>query len=347
MNKKLISPFPYFGGKGAIASTVWQLLGDVRHYIEPFFGSGAVLLQRPDYDATRHVELVNDADGHICNLWRSLQFAPDETARWCDWPVNHADLMARKKELNLNTEDLLRKLSEDTGYDDVKLAGYWIWAASCWIGSGMICPGQIPNLSNAGMGVHKLGQIPHLSDAGKGVHKLGGIPHIGKTGIGVHKLSQRPHLSDAGAKVTDPYNVNIYTWFRQLSERLRYVRVVCGDWTRVCGGNWQDKMGTVGIFFDPPYSDKAGRAKELYAVESLSVAHDVREWCIERGKIESYRIVLARYEGEHEALLDHGWICHHWKTGGGYSKLGKKEKNDNRKKEVLWASPYCLKTKLF
>jgi len=112
MNKKLISPFPYFGGKGAIASTVWQLLGDVRHYIEPFFGSGAVLLQRPDYDATRHVELVNDADGHICNLWRSLQFAPDETARWCDWPVNHADLMARKKELNLNTEDLLRKLSD-------------------------------------------------------------------------------------------------------------------------------------------------------------------------------------------------------------------------------------------
>jgi len=39
----LIAPFPYFGGKRKIASVVWEYLGDPKTYIEPFFGSGAVL----------------------------------------------------------------------------------------------------------------------------------------------------------------------------------------------------------------------------------------------------------------------------------------------------------------
>ena len=41
------APFPWFGGKARIAAQVWQRFGDVRNYVEPFFGSGAVLLNRP------------------------------------------------------------------------------------------------------------------------------------------------------------------------------------------------------------------------------------------------------------------------------------------------------------
>lgn len=48
MTEALIAPFPYFGGKSKVADIVWQALGQPRHYIEPFFGSGAVLLARPD-----------------------------------------------------------------------------------------------------------------------------------------------------------------------------------------------------------------------------------------------------------------------------------------------------------
>jgi hypothetical protein len=48
--KPLKAPFPYFGSKSRIAGTVWHALGDVKHYIEPFFGSGAVLLARPNSD---------------------------------------------------------------------------------------------------------------------------------------------------------------------------------------------------------------------------------------------------------------------------------------------------------
>jgi len=41
------TPFPWFGGKSQAAPLVWQLLGDCPHYVEPFFGGGAVLLNRP------------------------------------------------------------------------------------------------------------------------------------------------------------------------------------------------------------------------------------------------------------------------------------------------------------
>lgn len=74
-----------------IADIVWQALGQPAHYIEPFFGSGAVLLNRPDW-VPRMIETVNDKDGFIANVWRALQFAPNDVAKWCDWPVNHADL---------------------------------------------------------------------------------------------------------------------------------------------------------------------------------------------------------------------------------------------------------------
>ena len=76
------APFPWFGGKSKAASLVWALLGDVDHYAEPFFGSGAVLLNRPHpCNRPYHSETVNDLDGFLVNLWRSTQWQPEATAR--------------------------------------------------------------------------------------------------------------------------------------------------------------------------------------------------------------------------------------------------------------------------
>ena len=328
-----------------------------------------MLLNRPGFNPTKYTETICDADGHIANVWRALQFSPDETAKWADWPVNHADLSARKKVLNEKNQYLLENLIKDDMWHDSKLAGYWIWAASCWIGSGLTRPtarphianagigvhkisqiphiadtgigvhkiSQIPHLADAGMGVHKISQIPHLANAGIGVHKISKRPHIADAGIGVHKISQIPHIADAGKGVQEIYNENIYTWFRQLSERLRHVRVVCGDWTRVCGGNWQDKFGPVGIYFDPPYENKDRRA--VYAVDCFNVGGLVRKWAIERGELKDYRICISGYDMNNE-LSDHGWESYSWETGGGYSNVSGK-KNDNCSKEILWMSPNC------
>ena len=339
------APFSYFGAKSAIASTVWELIGNPAHYIEPFFGSGAVLLNRPNYKQGKSVETVCDKDGFLANVWRSLQFSPEETAKWCDWPVNHADLSARKKALINNEDRLLQNLVDNEKWHDPIMAGYWIWSASCWIGSGMTRIKQIPNLANAGKGVHRIGKRPDISDTGKGVHKIGQIPRVGNTGEGVHKIRKIPQIISTDDGVQSPYNTNIYKWFRELSERLRYVRVVCGDWTRVCGGNWQNIMGDVGIFFDPPYGVK-DLENSLYHCDSIDISKDVMAWCIDRGKIETYRIVLCGYN-EYEELAKYGWKKTNWIARGGYANLGKGRGMINRYRETIWSSPHCLKTELF
>ena len=322
------APFPYFGGKATIAADVWRWLGQPKHYIEPFFGSGAVLFHRPNWNLNM-VETVNDKDGYVANVWRSIQFSPDETAKWCDWPVNHADLCARKAALIKNENRLLENLIADDKWHDPVMAGYWIWAASCWIGSGLTRPNAIPHVGHAGIGVH-----------------AGQRSHVSKQPMGVHKITERGFGTDSEKSGTDAYNINIYKWFRQLSERLRYVRVVCGDWKRVCGGNWQDNMGVVGIFFDPPYGVE-DRCADIYAQDSTSVAPDVRAWCLARGNRPTYRIVLAGYFEEHQELLEHGWTVKRWKACGGYgtnSRNGESQGQKNRVREALFLSPHCIKS---
>lgn len=81
----LRAPFPYFGGKSRAASLVWDALGDVPNYVEPFFGSGAVMLGRPTAPRT---ETVNDLSCLLANFWRALKHDPEGVAEHADWPVN-------------------------------------------------------------------------------------------------------------------------------------------------------------------------------------------------------------------------------------------------------------------
>jgi site-specific DNA-adenine methylase len=369
------APFPYFGGKSTVAPVIWAALGQPKHYIEPFFGSGAVLLNRPDYNPTKHMETICDKDGYVANVWRAMQMDPDAVAKVCDWPVNHADLNARRKYL-LKNAGLLAQLVDDPDYFDVKMAGYWIWAASCWIGSGLTRQDSMPRVDGE-VGVNSFrGKRPHIGNDGEGCHHLavaGGRPQVGVQGAGVHQAGQipilnhetgvcrRPCLGSEGAHgvhkttltadsdnlldVRDPYTPGLWDWFRQLSERLRRVRVVCGDWNRVCGGDWQDGRGTCGIFFDPPYSAEAGRDPTIYQEESTTVAHEVRKWCRSRADRKTYRIVLAGYFEEHESLLNEGWTVHRWSAHGGFANKAKDKTKckgeENRHKEALFFSPHC------
>lgn len=73
------APFPYYGGKHRMAPLIWRAFGDPRHYIEPFAGSAAVLLARPRCGDDR-VETLNDADGHVSNVWRAIKRQPEAVA---------------------------------------------------------------------------------------------------------------------------------------------------------------------------------------------------------------------------------------------------------------------------
>jgi hypothetical protein len=167
--------------------------------------------------------------------------------------------------------------------------------------------------------------------------------------MGVHK-TQRPHLTNKGKGVHKSSRAGeIRQWFAALSERLRRVRVVCGDWSRVCGGDWQaSHWQNVGIFFDPPYGHAADRDERCYHTDSLDVADKVREWCLERGGRADHRIVLAGYFDEHKTLLlEHGWTVKKWSAGGGYARQGDGKGAANRHKEALFFSPHCLDFALF
>lgn len=81
----MMAPFPYFGGKSRAAALVWEALGNVDNFIEPFAGSLAVLLARPPPLPT--TETVGDADCWIANFWRATKAAPALVAEHADWPV--------------------------------------------------------------------------------------------------------------------------------------------------------------------------------------------------------------------------------------------------------------------
>jgi len=160
-------------------------------------------------------------------------------------------------------------------------------------------------------------------------------PALGASGADLHGCAQ---VSSRGA--------NLLPWFLRLQARLRYVRVCCGDWERICGRSVLEAASPCGVFLDPPYSLEAGRDPGIYQTEDLGVAHRVRAWCVEHGDDKRLRICLAGYAGEgHEELLAHGWSVQAWKASGGYSRIHGEDKSaglSNRHKERLFFSPFCI-----
>ena len=409
------TPWPWFGGKSEAAPAVWDALGDVDHYVEPFAGSLAVLLRRPHpVNRTYHSETVNDLDGLLVNAWRSMRDHPDAMAEAASWPVSEADLHARHLALvRWREERNLERLMADPVWCDPVMAGWWAWGQSCWIGSGW-CSGtgswvvgadgritkrtsgepgvhrKLPHVSNNGQGVNRpqarepgvARKLPHLGDDGRGVNRPGTresgvsrqLPHLSDNGRGVNHAGARepgvsrqlPHLANNGRGVNhagarepgvddgDGYHPmtmpELRRWFRFLSARLRHVRILNGDWSRACKGGALKTLpvrhgGHAGVFLDPPYADTADRVDGLYAVDSLDVAHAVREWCLANGDNERYRIVLAGFDGEHGTdLTDAGWREVEWFRKGFLSGgMGQQSDGGHQQdRERLWLSPHCL-----
>jgi hypothetical protein len=152
------------------------------------------------------------------------------------------------------------------------------------------------------------------------------------------------HLGGAGQGV-NRQREELLTYFGDLQARLRNVRVCSGDWSRVCGPTPTFKNGLTGVFLDPPYSDEAGRDSDIYAKDSGTVAHDVREWAISNGDNPLMRIALCGYESKH--AMPESWECVWWKAAGGYGSQGDGAGRENSKRERIWFSPACLKTTLF
>ena len=141
--------------------------------------------------------------------------------------------------------------------------------------------------------------------------------------------------------VSDPTSGPLLNYMLELHARLRKVRVCCGNWNRICGPSPTTKLGITGVFLDPPYSDEAERQEGLYATDSGTVAHEVREWAIANGNHRDMRIALCGYDGEH--AMPETWECIAWKARGGYGSQGTGAGRANSGRERIWFSKYCLR----
>ena len=348
----LAAPFPYFGGKAFACEAVWAALGDPVNYVEPFAGSIAMLLGRPNVGK---VETINDADAFVCNFWRAVSVNAEEVARYVDWPTNETDLISRHSWLLRNAPDLLERLESDPDYYDAKVAGWWCWGACNWIGDGW-CSGNGPWIHDGtkivdarklqqlsvGQGVKR--KLPHLGDAGQGVNRQ--LPHLANAGQGVWR--QLPHLGNAGRGVNRQFqhssgswnnrSAYINAWFDMLMIRTRNVRVAVGDWKRVLSESITVRHGLTGVFLDPPYTKGAMN----YSAGGVGgeIANDVRAWCAENGGDNRLRIVLCGHAGEHDNLLKDGWHTRTWMARKGYAQTD--DARENAASETLWCSPHCI-----
>jgi hypothetical protein len=278
----------------------------------------------------------------IANFWRALAADPEAVAHHADWPVNEADLHARHLWL-VNREEFRERMKTDPDHYDARIAGWWVWGISQWIGGGWCATeGPIksrdradasprrgrPDVKNQGVSAKR----PLLSghSGSRGVHQK--MPQVQRGwGFGVNSKDQVEPTS------------GLLSWFLALQQRLRRVRVCCGDWTRVLGPAVTTCIGTTAVFLDPPYSveDRA----DVYNHESRDVSHAVCEWALAHGSDPGLRIALCGYAGEH--AMPASWECVAWKSSGGYGSQGTGAGRDNAGRERVWFSPGCLSAPLF
>jgi len=248
-------------------------------------------------------------------------------------------------------------------------------------GQGVNQSQQLPHLSS-GRGVNQSQQLPHLS-SGRGVNQSQKLPHL-SNGQGVNQSQKLPHLDaaprginanvpDTGMpSIADAFSrgrgVNssdeastckerrsfVTSWMRQLCDRLRPVRVCCGDWQRVCDSpSTMTRLGLTGVFLDPPYRKKladgsSNRTAHIYASDKVqdidALCDRVQDWCLRWGTDPQVRIALCGLDGEYPAIEAAGWEVWAWKSNGGYGNQSN-GKNANAERERIWFSPACKKPK--
>ena len=156
-------------------------------------GSLAVLLHRRQPVAR---EIVCDTDGLLCNFWRGLRADPEAVAYWAAWPTIHQDLTARHTWLRDWRAEHGGEVERDPDFYDVKVAGWWVWGLSNWIGGGWCggsAPDKRPMVINQGGGAGVSAQrgapdkLPKLQ------------PHTGGFGVQAQRTAppdKRPHVRD-------------------------------------------------------------------------------------------------------------------------------------------------------
>ena len=309
----LTAPFPFAGGKRHWAAEVWRRYGSPDVYAEPFAGSLAVLLGKPDGPAKR--EVVCDLNGSICNFWRAVQRDPEAVAHHADRPTYHRELTAARIWHRRWLAEHADWLAADLDYCDPKAAGIWAWGVSVSIrgqfdlrarddripfvddtNGGQGCSRQVRTLWKRAQGI----QIPQISN------KIGG------SGVSRSRL-HRPELA---------------AWMQALGERLANVIVLNRGWKSCLTPTVLSERtdAQVAILMDPPYAG----SEDAYGLpvdgETAAAAF---AWSVEHGS--RFRIAYCAHVGDFD--VPEGWEALTGKLSG--------VRNDRGTQDMIMFSPAC------
>ena len=149
----------------------------------------------------------------------------------------------------------------------------------------------------------------------------------------IPKSSREGIFSDRGE--------NLLEYFAALADRLKSVRVCCGDWERVVQPSSTIHCGRpTAIFLDPPYE---GDFNQEYETQTDGAAGRCKTWAIENGDNPDLRIALCGYIRYLEDMPKN-WEIFRWKATGGYGNTGEAEASkQNATEEAICFSPHCLR----
>lgn len=316
--------YPYWGSKTKVGHIIWDYIGDVDKFIDPFGGSFSTLLTRPKMPRPNQYEIMNDIYGVLVNTMRAIKYAPDLVAEGTrQIPRSSVEAWSRAANLKLADKEMVTNLISDKDWYDIDKAVDYLYIMALQLGNSYLLGGWAIN-SDTG----KFAKIYNSNDP---------------RGIQGTRISVR--------------NSSFYTttlseqkrYYRWLSKRLERVSILCGNWdaplssaTALSGNGHKNGKWTTGIVLDPPYAGN-DHNKELYIQHDLSVSAKVRNRAIELSQDPRFKICICGYIEEHDEHLPSDWIRVPWKASKGYATQNKKRENTNRFKEMLWFSPSCKK----
>jgi hypothetical protein len=133
----------------------------------------------------------------------------------------------------------------------------------------------------------------------------------------------------------------LLAYFAALSERLRRVRFLCGDWRRCVKDSITVNHGLTALFLDSPYpSAEHGMA---YHGDN-DIWYEVARWAVSKSDEPRLRIAVCGYWSEEaDAVFPPSWTRERWQARGGYSNQSADGRGrENARRECLWYSPSCI-----
>lgn len=92
-------PIARMGGKSRLRKQIISMIPKHTCYIEPFFGAGWVLFGKEP----SQVEVVNDVDQELVNLFKMVKYHPKEIERLMQYEVSSRDGFTEYKNVELNS----------------------------------------------------------------------------------------------------------------------------------------------------------------------------------------------------------------------------------------------------